>query len=350
MKNYALYFMPDISGFTNFVTHTEIEHSKHIISELLELLIDSDIIGLKLVEIEGDALFMYTETMPSFNDLVEQSKKMLNSFAAHLDLYNTNRICNCGACSYAHDLKVKFVIHYGEISYIRVKDIVKPYGGDVIKIHRFLKNSIASNQYLLISKETIDFYGETMIDLGFKEKTDEYDFGTSHYFYKELKSEKTKVKNKIVKPDFEPQINEQIIIHKEPDYVYKFISDFRVRTSWYKLVDELEYDELRLNRVGTIHSCLSDSNIFQVETLGDLNDDRNLIYGEKTSDMKNIKLYLYYLTVQPDGHDSSQLSIEVFLEFEELDKLRKKDILDNIKMAWEESISHLKIEVLKEAG
>ncbi len=37
----ALFFIPDISGFTNFVNNTELEHSIHIISELLELLIDS---------------------------------------------------------------------------------------------------------------------------------------------------------------------------------------------------------------------------------------------------------------------------------------------------------------------
>ena len=45
----VLYFKPDISGFTNFVNHTELEHSIHIISELLELLIDSTTIDLELV-------------------------------------------------------------------------------------------------------------------------------------------------------------------------------------------------------------------------------------------------------------------------------------------------------------
>ncbi len=33
----ALYFMADISGFTNFVNTTEVEHSIHIIAELLEI-------------------------------------------------------------------------------------------------------------------------------------------------------------------------------------------------------------------------------------------------------------------------------------------------------------------------
>ena len=36
----ALLFIPDISGFTKFVGENEIQHSRHIIEELQEVLID----------------------------------------------------------------------------------------------------------------------------------------------------------------------------------------------------------------------------------------------------------------------------------------------------------------------
>jgi hypothetical protein len=42
----SLLFIPDISGFTQFVHETEILHSGHIVAELLELLIDSDQLGM----------------------------------------------------------------------------------------------------------------------------------------------------------------------------------------------------------------------------------------------------------------------------------------------------------------
>ena len=35
----SLLFLPDISGYTKFIQTTEVEHSQHIISELLEVLI-----------------------------------------------------------------------------------------------------------------------------------------------------------------------------------------------------------------------------------------------------------------------------------------------------------------------
>ncbi len=39
----AIYFIPDISGFSQFVENTAIEHSIHIISELLEILLDNNV-------------------------------------------------------------------------------------------------------------------------------------------------------------------------------------------------------------------------------------------------------------------------------------------------------------------
>ncbi len=55
----TLLFIPDISGFTQFVNETEIQDSQHIIEELLEAIIDANEIGLEISEIEGDAILFY---------------------------------------------------------------------------------------------------------------------------------------------------------------------------------------------------------------------------------------------------------------------------------------------------
>ena len=59
METKGLLFIPDISGFTRFVNETEIEHSRLIIQELLETLINTNEIGLEISEIEGDAILFY---------------------------------------------------------------------------------------------------------------------------------------------------------------------------------------------------------------------------------------------------------------------------------------------------
>lgn len=63
----AIYFIPDISGFSQFVENTAIEHSIHIIAELQEILLDNNILNLDLAEIEGDALFMFSQNNFSYS-------------------------------------------------------------------------------------------------------------------------------------------------------------------------------------------------------------------------------------------------------------------------------------------
>ena len=65
--NKGLLFIPDISGFTRFVNGTEIEHSRMIIQELLEGLINSNLMELEISEIEGDAILFYKYGQPCTN-------------------------------------------------------------------------------------------------------------------------------------------------------------------------------------------------------------------------------------------------------------------------------------------
>lgn len=45
MATSGLLFIPDIGGFTRFVTETGIDHSRRIIQEPLEVVIDADALG-----------------------------------------------------------------------------------------------------------------------------------------------------------------------------------------------------------------------------------------------------------------------------------------------------------------
>ncbi|MGE5810421.1 MAG: DUF2652 domain-containing protein, partial [Ignavibacteria bacterium] len=56
MEKKGLLFIPDISGFTRFINQVEVEHSRLIIQELLEIIINSNSIGLQISEVEGDAI------------------------------------------------------------------------------------------------------------------------------------------------------------------------------------------------------------------------------------------------------------------------------------------------------
>src|SRR4051812_10011061 len=77
----VLFFIPDIGGFTKFIAETEIQHSQHIIQELLELLVDANTLGMTVGEFEGDAVLFYRNgPPPSLEQMVQQARKMYLDF------------------------------------------------------------------------------------------------------------------------------------------------------------------------------------------------------------------------------------------------------------------------------
>src|ERR1051326_122434 len=123
MENKGLLFIPDISGFTRFVNETEIEHSRLIIQELLEIIINANNIGLEVSEIEGDAILFYKfGESPDLKLIYEQVKKMFWEFDRSLNAYEYRRFCQSKACTSAIGLTLKVITHYGEFTGYNVKN------------------------------------------------------------------------------------------------------------------------------------------------------------------------------------------------------------------------------------
>src|SRR6188472_4384358 len=156
MTNRGLIFIPDISGFTRFVNEVEIDHSRHIIQELLEVIINSNKIGLEVSEIEGDAILFYKYgDSPDLKEVYDQVEKMFCEFHKQLHTYGHRRFCQCKACTGAVDLTLKVITHYGEFTGYNVKNFNKLIGKDVIVAHQLLKNDIHQHEYWLVSKSLL---------------------------------------------------------------------------------------------------------------------------------------------------------------------------------------------------
>ncbi len=104
-------FIPDITGFTKFVKSTEINHGKHIIEELINIIITQGKRVFEVAEVEGDAVFLYKEKLITPEKLINQAKQIFIAFHKHLLDYEQNRICECGACTSAVGLRLKFIAH-----------------------------------------------------------------------------------------------------------------------------------------------------------------------------------------------------------------------------------------------
>lgn len=317
MKN-SLIFLPDISGFTNFVHSTESEHSQHIIAELLESIIEAEELDLKMEEIEGDAIFYFMDqVVPTPEALFAQVKKMYINFHKHLKLYQNNRICECGACSSASNLELKFFAHGGALEFITVRNEKRAYGKDVIQAHRLMKNNIPINNYLLISQGLIDAWGNRNYkipeELKAIDSEYEYDLGIVKFQYFDLTP-----LQKYLKP---PPIITEVPISKmtirvsqklmlAPNDLYELISNFSYRTQWMDGVQELKFEKNKINRVGTKHLCIIQGNSIDFETVSHDFGKNKIVYGEHTKDFPIIKDVITYFIIEKEG-DHSMITIEV---------------------------------------
>lgn len=338
MTQNAILFIPDISGFTEFVHNTDINHSKHIISELLELLIDSNSIGLKLAEIEGDALFLYKlEDDINTNLIRKQIEDMYLAFHTHLKRYELQRICNCGACSSAYNLSLKFVIHYGEIEFIEVKASKKPYGSNVIKAHRLLKNEVPLNEYAILTESVIPKPTENTL-------TAKYDFGDITFSYEPLTHLKEKLPEINPIPDDVPKYklfdNTETILIPVLE-LYEVLSNFDYRLLWVKGVDKLEYDKNKVNRSGLKHQCLINKKEVEQTTVKKKVGKNQMVYGESTSDIPFTKRTNVYYVLEEIDDGFTKMNIEVFVDFKPFGVIMKPFMKKNFQKIISENIKEL---------
>ncbi len=261
----ALIFIPDISGFTRFVTDVEIDHSSHIIQELLEILIESNDIHLEISEIEGDAILFYRfGEAPTTAELLNQVQKMFVNFHKHLKKYETHRICQCGACKTANNLTLKFIAHYGDITINTIKNHDKLFGKDVIVAHRLLKNDIEHHEYALITENLAIAKNEipTIAWAPLQQSSQEYDSGMVQFSYLALAPLLQQVPNLEIE-DYSipgvkvPMVTSSAMIEAPLDMVFSVFADLRWRAKWIDgAQEEVDHVNTELFQNGATHRCL----------------------------------------------------------------------------------------------
>lgn len=294
----ALLLIPDISGFTDFVTHVEINHGQAIIQELLETLIDANAIGLKVAEIEGDAVFFYRpgDDLPP-EKITQQIRNMFVAFHQQIGRYERSRICDCGACTRVTQLTLKFVVHQGVVASYNVRGNDKLYGPDVILVHRLLKNNIPEHEYMLataaIPLERVAASGEP--DFGWMQVhkgSCAYDLGTVDYNYVPFSA-----LHDSIPPPPEPEVSLYRVrhplrlnktIHAPVQEVYQTLINLPERVHYMAGVNEVAvFDEPhnRINRLGTRHQCIAATHVTDVITSNVVSGSTRMSFSETATDM-----------------------------------------------------------------
>lgn len=335
----SLLFIPDITGFTEFVNNTEIEHSQHIISELIEKIIDSNTLGLEVSEIEGDAVLFYkTNKVPVLEEVYKQARKMFLTFHSHLKIYDSHRICQCGACSSASKLSLKFVVHSAEIGFTHIKNNKKPFGADIVLLHKLLKNNVNHNEYMLFTLQYLEGRQEEiklLSSLHFENGVNEYEsIGQVKYkfislsnLYQDIPEPPpillpTKMKNPyFIEHTFDLSLLE----------AYEYLSNFDLKLKWNRDVNEFKYEKGKLNRVGTKHICVFEKGKAEFESVTNDFGEGNLVYGEKILKFPLARDFTFYFILS-SMEEKTNIRVEIhYRPLPIIGWLLKPIILMNIK-------------------
>jgi hypothetical protein len=317
VDNRGLIFIPDISGFTRFVNETEIDHSRLIIQELLEILINANQIGLEISEIEGDAILFYKfGESPGLQELYKQVAKMFCEFHRHLVVYDNRKFCQCKACISAADLTLKVVTHYGEFTGYNVRNFNKLIGKDVIVAHQLLKNNIEQHEYWLVTNDALHDHSPANLAKWMKWdiSTKETERGEIPFHYTQL----GELKNEISPDTFPPlEIPNKIKLFTlskefETDYITLFhgVGDFNYRSRWREGVKAVKEISHFLPRVGTRCSCEMENG----ETIlyaSSYSYSPGRIEFSETDEKKNSSCYF---TLEDLGDHKSRLTIDFYLK------------------------------------
>jgi hypothetical protein len=296
--NRGLIFIPDISGFTRFVTETELDHSRLIIQELLEVIIQSNDSGLEISEIEGDAILFYKfGEAPSLPELYRQVEKMFCAFHQNLIAYDVRRYCQCKACTSAISLSLKVITHYGEFTQYNVSTFRKLIGKDLIVAHQLLKNEIPQHEYWLVTSSLTGTSQPISLAPWMKWDTSKAntESGALPFHFTQL----APLKNNVV-PDAVPELNlnlKEKIVAIEREYETDIITlfhatgDFNYRHRWLEGVQKVEEIIHFLPRIGMKCRCSMENGDHYIYSSSYRYMDDRIEFSETDDDTQSITYF-----------------------------------------------------------
>ena len=168
--------LADISGFTAFVTATELEHGAEVTGVLLGGVMEALAPPLEIQELEGDAVFALgpdgaEETERS---LMQAFGRAFESFGERQRELALDMSCSCRACRGVLGLSLKLIVHHGSFMRQTVRGRSRVAGPDIILAHRFLKNDVEPRTYVLFTDTAVERLGIDPVAAGMERYSGKY--------------------------------------------------------------------------------------------------------------------------------------------------------------------------------
>lgn len=319
MADSGLLFIPDISGFTRFVNETEIEHSRYIISELLENIINSNQIGLTISEIEGDAVLFYRfGNAPSPGEIYAQVEKMFCNFQQQIKNYEALRACQCSACIAAINLSLKIITHYGEFSTYHINEYNKLIGKEVIVAHRLLKNDIERHEYWLATSDLFNSIntGNNLPQwINWQQGNKQTDGEEVVFHYSLLSPLKDRIQpdagiDYTLGDDKIKFISQSKTIDSPAINVLSIVGNLSLRSKWMEGVKEISQVSHPINHVGVKHRWIAGNRAI-VFYSSSFNEHKGTYTYSETDEKKTMEIYF---TIKPQSGNKTLIVVDYYLK------------------------------------
>ena len=154
--------LADISGYTSFLSQTELDHAQEILTDLIETILRRFKPLLTIHKIEGDAVFAYISDsrLVRGETLLELVESTYVDFRERMKNVRRHTTCTCRACQCIPMLDLKFILHHGDFVVQHIGGAPELAGSDVNLAHRLLKNHVSENSgwraYSLFTATALD--------------------------------------------------------------------------------------------------------------------------------------------------------------------------------------------------
>ena len=158
------FLIADISGYTEYLAGTDLEHAPTIANDLLSRVIEAMRPAFAVNKIEGDAVFSFAAGSGlTGRELLDVVDGTYAAFQRRLLSVHQATSCDCDACGMMPRLDLKLIAHSGRFRRQRLAGGEELVGRDVILVHRLLKNTLGfagpASGYLLMTAVCADVLG-----------------------------------------------------------------------------------------------------------------------------------------------------------------------------------------------
>src|SRR3954454_23895760 len=258
----VLMVLADNSGYTSYLAGTELDHAENVLQDLLETLVGALSPPFTLIEVEGDACFLFAKgAQVSGQSLLDSVDATYFAFRRRLRDVRQATTCRCNACVLIPKLDLKFVVHAGTA--VRTSSFGREnlVGPDVIVAHRLLKNTVKEtlgfSAYALFTEPTTRGLGLDCGHIGMPAHREEYDIGAVIGFVENLEQrwqiEDTQVSRRL--PDDEVVIRVGRELPAPPSTVWDWLAAPALRSRWQVGTLDVTTSALRLE-AGVTNHCV----------------------------------------------------------------------------------------------